>query len=86
MVAQHRPAYRVRRLRVPRVGTSRHLALQTHVRDGLWVYGHHLDHLVVLEVAALGSSREDARVVVPCDVLVAIDIADVVDLGVGGRA
>lgn len=38
---------------------------------------------MVLEVAALGCSGEDARVVVPRDVFVAVDVADVVDLCVG---
>lgn len=85
MVAQYGPADGVRCLRVSWIGSADYLALQAHVRDRLWVYRHHLDHLVVLEVAALRRSGEDARVVVPRDIFVAIDVADVVDLRVRRR-
>ena len=40
----------------------------------------------MLEVAALRGSREHTRVIVPRDFLIAVDIADVVDLSVGRRA
>ena len=85
-MAQHGPIDRIRRLRILGVGAAHNFALQAHIRDRLWVYGHHLDHLVMLQVAALGSSCKNTRVIVPHDILIAVDIADVVDLGVRGSA